>query len=339
MSISWAEGLDLFSTHLRSAGRSPLTLTSYSRTLASFQRHVVRDLDEVTLQDLRAFTSGLLAGTTTNRGRPAKPSTVARIATTLASFFGFLHAEGLLKESPAARLERPRVPEQFPGDVLDEKEVELLLDAPDRSTPLGLRDRALVELLYATGLRNEEALSLDLSDLDPQERVVRVTGKGDKGRLVPVIRSAWSAVAEYVERGRPALARGCLALFVSSRGERLGKNGLLKLLRKLRESAGLVKNLTPHTLRRSFATALLRNGVNLREIQVLLGHKNLNTTARYLRLDTHELRREVLLKHPARGSTRDRARRLPRRDPATRPLAHDRGAVPLASASFPCGAR
>lgn len=187
--------------------------------------------------------------------------------------------------------------------MLADAEVQSLIAAPDVATPRGLRDRAVVELIYATGVRNEETLALDLSDLDHHERLVIVRhGKGDKGRLLPVTRSAWNEVMTYLERGRPALATAHpdsgRAVFLGQRGRRLGKSGLRFLLQHLAKEAGLTKNLTPHTLRRTFATALLKAGVDLRTIQVLLGHSNLNTTARYLRLDTTDLRRDVLLHHP-----------------------------------------
>jgi len=305
--LSWDEALDLYELHLRAARKSPLTVKGYRATLQALQRHQERQgvahPAEVTLQQLRTYTCGLMTGETSVSRKPLKVSVVARVAGTAAGLFAFLHAEGKLEQNPALRLERPRVPEQLPGDVLSPAEVERLLDATDRETPRGLRDRAIVELLYAAGPRNEELLSLDLADLDHHERLVVVRhGKGDKGRLLPVTRSAWKELRAYLEHGRPGLvsshADSARAVFLGQHGKRLGKSGLRLLLVALREQAGLQKNLTPHTLRRSFATALLKAGVDLRTIQVLLGHSNLNTTARYLRLDTADLRRDVLLHHP-----------------------------------------
>ncbi len=305
--LTWDEALDLYEVHLRAARKSPLTVKSYRSVLASLQRHLEPEGVEhpagVTLQHLRTYTCGLMTGQTSDSGRPLKVSVVARIAGTAAGLFAFLHAEGRLPTNPALRLERPRVPEQLPGDVLSAAEVERLLEVPDRRTPRGLRDRAVVEVLYAAGLRNQELLSLDLADLDHGERLLVVRhGKGDKGRLLPVTRSAWNELVRYLQRGRPALVSShpdsLRAVFLGQHGRRLGKTGLRYLLSQLRGAAGIQTGLTPHTLRRSFATALLKAGVDLRTIQVLLGHSNLNTTARYLRLDTADLRRDVLLHHP-----------------------------------------
>jgi integrase/recombinase XerD len=246
---------------------------------------------------------GLLTGTASRSGRPNGASTVHRVTTALRSFFRFLAAEERIERDPTARLEHPRLPRPLPGDVLTTEEVTAVLDVPDLTDPGGLRDRALVELLYATGLRRNEALDLDLGDLDHDERWVRVLhGKGDKGRILPVTRSAWHHLLGYVERGRPSLATrhpdSSCALFLSSLGRRLSEPSILRALRALGRQAGLARGLTPHTLRRSFATHLLQAGVSLRHIQALLGHASLTTTARYLGFDAHELRKELLLHHP-----------------------------------------
>lgn len=234
---------------------------------------------------------------------PLSPRTAARIATQLASFFGFLLDEGLIAADPTRRLERPRAPRAAPGEVLTVAEVRRLLAALPTTSPAGLRDRAVFEVLYATGVRRSELCDLDLADLDHPERELTVRhGKGDKGRVVPLTRSAYAAVENYLERGRPALASkhpdsGC-ALFLTGRGRRLHGIKLLYLLRDAAGRAGLAKRLTPHTLRRTCATHLLRGNVSLRHIQVLLGHESLDTTALYLKLDRAELRRELHLRHP-----------------------------------------
>ncbi len=283
-----------------------MTVSSYLGVLRGLERYLGGDAaprpDQVSLLELRAYLCELLT-TKGDECRPRTPGTVARIATTITAFFTFLHVEGVIADDPSRRLERPRVPQQLPGDVLADAEVERLLAAPDVSTPRGLRDRAVIEVIYATGVRNEETLALDLADLDHHERLLVVRhGKGDKGRMLPVTRSAWAVVTGYLERARPDLATGhpdsARAVFLNQRGRRLGKSGLRFMLQQLARRAGIAKKLTPHTLRRTFATALLKAGVDLRTIQLLLGHSNLNTTARYLRLDTTDLRRDVLLHHP-----------------------------------------
>ncbi len=304
--IEWPEALECFALHQRAERKSPLTVKSYAGELRALRAHLERRgvgarPGDVTLAHLRAYVVGLLSG---SRGRRALgPGTVSRIATTIAAFFGFLAQEGLVADDPARRLERPRVPRALPGDVLSASEVRRLLGAADTSTPLGLRDRAVVEVLYATGLRNAELLALDVSDLDRRERLVSVRhGKGDKGRVVPITRAAWTELSGYVQRGRPALttthADSMRAVFLGQRGRRLSAAGLRHVLDRLAKVARLRSRLTPHTLRRTFATELLRAGVDLRTIQLLLGHANLNTTARYLNLDVSELRRYVIRHHP-----------------------------------------
>jgi len=303
--LRWEEGLECFEVYMRAARRSPLSVEGYLRELghlAARMRERGRLVPgEVTVYDLREHLSGLFSGATSVSGKPLRPSTVGRLVAIAGTFFTFLHEDGLIPDNPTARLERPKTPQPAPRDVLSVAEVRRLVGAIDRSTPLGLRDRALLELLYATGLRRSEALSLTFSDLNTEEREVAVVGKGDKPRVLPVTRSAWLALEVYLELGRPKLVTHRTEpyrVFIGCRGQTFTKAGILKLLRKLVKRAGIKKNVTPHTLRRTFATHLLKNGVNLREIQVLLGHANLNTTAVYLRLETQELRREVLLKHP-----------------------------------------
>ena len=350
--LAWEDALARFETSLRARRSSPWTVTSYLRELGQLARRLrARGRaapSEVTTHDLREHVTGLFSGATATHGAPLRPATVARIVAILASFFGFLADDGLLPHDPTARLERPRLPRPVPLDTLSVPEVRRLLGAIDPSTPLGLRDRALVELLYATGLRRSEALSLTLPELDRAAREVRVLGKGERGRAVPVTRAAWLALEDYLARGRPALASarsGALVVFLGCRGEAFTKAGLLKLLRKLVARAGLDKNVTPHTLRRTFATHLLEHGVGLRQIQVLLGHASLDTTAVYLRLETETLRRELLLKHPrermdpgAPPSRRERSTRDREREGETEQAPAGRPEPRRASARPPAGA-
>jgi integrase/recombinase XerD len=305
--LTWADALAQYETHLRAARMAESTVYGYLLEATRLRDHLARrSVDrpgQVQLTHLRDYQVGLLTGAASRTGKANGVRTVHRVTTTLATFFGFLTAESLIERDPTLRLERPRLPKAAPGETLSVTEARRLLGAPDRTTPDGLRDRALLEVLYAAGLRRGEVLALDLGDLDHQQREVWVRhGKGDKGRVLPLTRAAWDEVMGYVERGRPALVGehpdGARALFLTRRGGRLGEITLLKLLRRHAQAAGLKKRVTPHTLRRTFATHLLQNGVNLRHIQVLLGHEKLSTTAVYLRVDTKELRREILLKHP-----------------------------------------
>lgn len=304
--LEWEAALELYLTHLRAGRFSPRTLHDARLKL----EHVRRRLeplrpDQVHLADLRAFQAALFSGAATASGRPMSARAVLNVSSCLRRFFAFLCRDGHLAGDPAAGLDLPRCPRRDVGDVLSLPEVtRLLAAAAARATSAAaLRDHALVELLYATGIRRAEALGLDLADVerDTRELVVRL-GKGGKGRRLPLTRSAWEVLAEYLHTARQHLItahRGSArALFLSRRGRRLDAMSLARLLRELARAAGLARRLTPHGLRRSFATHLLRGGASLRAIQLLLGHEALSTTAFYLRLDTAELRKEVITKHP-----------------------------------------
>jgi integrase/recombinase XerD len=302
--LTWAHALNLFETHLRARRSAARTLDYYLRDVRYLAAHLGGDAapGDVTLGALRAFQVGLMTGDAAKKGKPLAAGTVARVVTVLRVFFRFLFAEGVLGQDPTARLERPRVTQALPGDKLSLKEVERLLGAADRTTPRGLRDRGLVELLYATGVRRAELLALDLGDIDHRERELVVRhGKGDKGRRVPITRSAFAAFADYLERGRLGLAkagRESAAVFLSVRGRRLSPDALMAVLRRLGKRAGIRGDVKPHQLRRTFASHLLAAGTPLPVIQRLLGHARLDTTSRYLRVEADEVRRLVLLKHP-----------------------------------------
>jgi integrase/recombinase XerD len=305
--LSWESALDAYLLRLRASRRASLTVESYTQVLGGLRRFLIEHRSptpgRVTVEHLRAYQVGLLTGSASRTGRPYAVRTVHRITTTIQGFFAFLEDEGRLPSDPAANLDRPRLPSPVPGDVLTVAEVERVLAAPDGSKPTGVRDRALVELLYATGLRRAEILALDLGDLrHPDREVVVRHGKGDKGRIVPIGRSAYHHVVTYLERARPALQSShpdsARALFLSRVGRRLSRQQFQSVVKALGVRAGLSTSLSPHVLRRTFATHLLKGGVSLRHIQILLGHASLNTTAIYLRLDTRELRREILLHHP-----------------------------------------
>jgi site-specific recombinase XerD len=302
--ITWEAAIDLYKLHLLAKRSADRTNVGYLREVGYLRDHLGDRAKpgEVTLQDLREYQCGLLTGKTSQKGRPLAVGTVAKAVTVLRTFFSFLVDDGKIPLNPTARLERPRVPPRLPGDVLTEKEITKLLDAADRTTPLGLRDRAVVELLYATGIRRSELLALDLEDLNHAEREITVMGKGSKRRRIPLTVSAYNEIVAYLERGRPGMTTkhedSSCAFFLSARGQRLGGDGIGGVLSRLRLKAGIGKATKPHTLRRTFATHLLQSGANLRTIQLLLGHASLNTTAIYLRIDSREIRREVLLKHP-----------------------------------------
>jgi len=306
--LTWPQAIDRYEIHQRAMRTSSGTIESYGRVIKWFMswlEKTKRDLlpGSVSLSVLRDYQIGLLTGKATVRGRPMGAGTVFRFTITLASFFGFLFDEGLIEEDPTRRLERPKVPRKPPGDVLTVEEIKRFLCAPDRSNAEGLRDSAIAEILYATGVRRAELLALDLGDLDHDERSLTVReGKGGKGRVVPITRSAYARLEDYLERGRATLSKpnedSGGAIFLSGWGRRMCVSTLVHALKKLCKKAQIKKRLSPHTFRRTFATHLMDAGVNLRIIQVLLGHESLNSTARYLKLNTKELRRVVLLHHP-----------------------------------------
>jgi len=302
--LCWTRALEVYEQHLLARRASPRTREDHLRELRLLREHAApKRPGSLCLADLRDYQVGLLTGEASRSGRPVSAGTVAKVTSTLRAFFAFLAAEGLVRADPALRLERPKVPRRLPGDVLSVPDVRRLLAAPDEATALGLRDRALLEVLYATGLRRAEACGLELGDLDHPGRELHVReGKGSKDRLVPLTRSAYEVVVRYLERARPELKTahpdGARALFLTAAGRRLHPVAVFRALERSARAAGLRRKPSAHSLRRSFATHLLKGGASLRHIQLLLGHASLDTTAAYLRLDTRELRREILLRHP-----------------------------------------
>ena len=223
---------------------------------------------------------------------------VARHLTTLRSFYGFLLREGAIPEDPTEHLRSPKQWQTIPK-FLNLKDIEKLLAAIDSNRPTGRRDRAMLELLFAAGLRVSELCSLGVSDLDPQYGFVRTLGKGNKQRLVPVGKTAREAVAEYQQSARPALLKGRASryLFVTARGGCLTRQAFWKLLAGYGRKAGIFHGLSPHVMRHSFATHLLEGGADLRSVQIMLGHSDISTTQIY----THVMRsrlRETVQKHP-----------------------------------------
>jgi integrase/recombinase XerD len=226
-------------------------------------------------------------------------ATVARRTAALKSFFGFLTRLDYLPDDPAAELSSPKLIQRLPR-VLTPQEVERILTAPRPNTPAGLRDRAMLELAYASGLRVSELVGLDVDSVNLEAGYVRVFGKGARERVVPVGRAARQSLRDYLRRGRPILCGRCRgkALFLNRRGERMTRQGFWKLLKRYAQAAGINKNLSPHTLRHSFATHMLENGADLRVVQELLGHADISTTQIYTHLTGRRLREVYELAHP-----------------------------------------
>jgi integrase/recombinase XerD len=224
---------------------------------------------------------------------------IARHLATLRNFYRYLLREGLLETDPTAHIGTPKQWQNIPK-FLNLEEIERILQAPDESRPTGLRDRAMLELLYAAGLRVSELCRVGLSDLNLELGVLRVTGKGNKQRVVPVGNPALAAVRRYLKDGRPALLKGRASrfLFVTARGGCLTRQAFWKLLAGHGRKAGIFRDLTPHVLRHSFATHLLEGGADLRSVQTMLGHADISTTQIYTHVMTSRLRKTVDDHHP-----------------------------------------
>jgi integrase/recombinase XerD len=258
--------------------------------------------------DLAAFLSELADGSGERPG--VAPATLQRKAACLRSFYRHLRREGLLERDPTAELRGPPRLQRLPS-VLTREEVALLLRQPagagrSPSGPLALRDRALLEAMYACGLRASEAIALELADVDLEEGMLRARGKGSKERVVPVGRHAVAALRAWCERGRPVLlaagrvdgGTGFTTLFLNHRGRPLTRQGLYKIVQSHARSAGLAERMSPHTLRHTFATHLLAGGCDLRSLQDMLGHADLATTQIYTHLSAERLKDVYFQAHP-----------------------------------------
>ena len=288
--------LNQFYQHLGvERGLAPLTLSAYARDLQDFWEFLeARGREQwgaVTLGDLKDYLAALEA-----RGLAARSR--ARKLSALRQFFRFLEREEAVAANPAELLDSPRLPRRLPK-VLGEPEVEALLAAPNPATPAGQRDGALLEVLYATGLRVSELVGLTLKQLDLRRGVVRPLGKGSKERVVPMVAPAVEKLQLYLSQGRPRLLQGRQSpyVFLNRRGGKLSRQGFWKILKNYARELG-VRDLSPHTLRHSFATHLLSRGANLRVLQLLLGHADLATTQIYTHLDAARLKEIHRKAHP-----------------------------------------
>jgi integrase/recombinase XerD len=233
------------------------------------------------------------------KGRGYAAATVARKVAAVKSFFGFMVAEGIMKENPTEGVASSKVGKSLPKPI-SIAQVHRLLEQPAKSaTSEAKRDSAMLELLYASGMRVSELVSLNLADLDTGGGYVRCFGKGHKERLIPIHDRAVKAVKDYLSEVRPRLVRGDeKAVFLNRRGERLTRQGLWQILKGYAKAAELGTEITPHTLRHSFATHMLGGGADLRSVQELLGHANISTTQVYTHLTTEHVRRAYQKSHP-----------------------------------------
>src|SRR5262245_11561482 len=291
-----------FLAHLEfERGLSRNTLAAYRTDLLQFGRFLAerdRDATKAEPSDLSDFLADLAQGDGNGRP-PCSTATVHRKAACLRSFYRHLRREEAIEDDPAARLETPRRGKKLPA-VLSYGEVQRLLAQPRGDDPVTLRDRALLELMYASGLRASETISLEVSDVDLEHGVVRARGKGSKERLVPIGGKAIAAIRVYLRSARGRLVRVPeeRKLFLNFRGRPLTRQGLYKIVLRHAESAGLGDRMSPHTLRHSFATHLLTGGCDLRSVQEMLGHADLSTTQLYTHLSGEELKEAYFKAHP-----------------------------------------
>jgi len=294
-----AATISSFLMHVRvEKGLSSNTVSAYKRDLSKFDAFTKKrklSLETVSRDDLVDFLAGLYRQNLESR-------TVARHLVTLRNFFRFAQIQELVSTDPSVSLESPKIRRSLPG-YLRLAEIEKLLEQPDAKTPLGLRDRAMLEVLYSTGLRVSELIGLRVTDLDTKVGCVRCIGKGDKERIVPVGRKALATVEKYVREARPQLfekgkAWSSPALFVNRRGGALSRVGVWKILSGYGRRAGLRVALTPHMLRHSFATHLLEGGADLRSVQLMLGHADISTTQIYTHVVEERLKQVYKAHHP-----------------------------------------
>ncbi len=282
-------------------GASGNTVAAYKNDLQQFEVFLVgisgngrpRDWEQLQRDIIIDYLSNL-------KQRNYAEATVARKVAALKSFFQYMQAEGVIRRNPAESLESPRVGRSLPK-ALSVTEVDELLEQPmKKNSPEAKRDRAMLELLYATGLRVSELVSLDVEDVNMSGPYVRCMGKGSKERTIPIHEQAAGAVTSYINDGRLPLVKNRKesALFVNRRGERLTRQGFWLILKQYAKDANIATSVTPHTLRHSFATHMLRGGMNLRHVQELLGHANISTTQVYTQVANDHVRQVYEKAHP-----------------------------------------
>ncbi|MCI9555993.1 MAG: site-specific tyrosine recombinase XerD [Lawsonibacter sp.] len=270
------------------------TVSSYLRDVQQFAAALECkgvELTQVLTQDVVEYTDALI-----RRGK--SPATVTRSVASIKSFYTCLVSWGVVEQNPAKGVATARVERKLP-QVLTGQEVELFLEQPDCLEPKGCRDRAMLELLYATGIRVSELIALDVDDVNLPSGMLKCFGKG-KERLIPLYPAAVRALKEYLRTVRPQLVDTAeeTALFVNMNGERMSRQGFWKIIKFYQEKAGIQKEITPHTLRHSFAAHLLENGADLRAIQEMLGHADISSTQIYSRLVSQRIKDVYQKAHP-----------------------------------------
>ncbi|HSI44324.1 MAG TPA: site-specific tyrosine recombinase XerD [Methylotenera sp.] len=295
LSIADANELDIFIDHLwLEDGLSKNTLESYRLDLTTFalwlskQNKQLLSVDQADIQQYLAVKFPL-----------SKPRSIGRLIASMRRFYRFLLRENKISKDPTLQIESPKLPRSLPKS-LNEDEVVALLNAPNIDEPAGLRDRAMLELLYACGLRVSELVGVKATEVSINEGVVRVTGKGSKTRLVPMGEEAADWISRYMRESRSVILqkRLCDALFVTNRGEAMTRQAFWYLIKRYALLAGITKHMSPHVLRHAFATHLLNHGADLRVVQMLLGHSDISTTQIYTHVARERLKQLHSMHHP-----------------------------------------
>ncbi|MEN0659986.1 site-specific tyrosine recombinase XerD [Caldifermentibacillus hisashii] len=279
-------------------GLAENTIQSYRRDISAYlifieKKLQITDINHVTRVHIMQFLSCLK-----DEGKSAR--TIARHIASIRSFHHFLILDKIVDHDPTVHIETPH-PELKLPKVLNTDEVDTLLNTPDLTTTLGLRDKAMLELMYATGMRVSELVNLNINDVHLSLGFVRCLGKGNKERIIPIGKMATEALKGYLEKARPKLINQknkTDSLFMNHHGQRLSRQGFWKILKQMAVKAGIEKELTPHTLRHSFATHLLENGADLRSVQELLGHSDISTTQIYTHVTKTRLKDVYNQFHP-----------------------------------------
>lgn len=284
--------IDAFVDHLwLEDGLAKNTLESYRSDLAHFSQWLKKGLLAATQADIQQYLAVKFP--------QSKPRSINRLIATLRRFYRYCLRENLVQTDPTLQIEAPKIARSLPKS-LSEQEVEDLLNSPNTNDAMGLRDRAMLELLYASGLRVSELVGIQVNEVSTQDGVVRVTGKGSKTRLVPMGQEAADWIDRYIKISRPEMLQKhlCDALFVTNRAQGMTRQAFWHIIKRYAAQAGIHKHISPHVLRHAFATHLLNHGADLRVVQMLLGHADISTTQIYTHVARERLKQLHSVHHP-----------------------------------------
>jgi integrase/recombinase XerD len=292
-----------FANYLKVNGFSNRTIDGYKTNLQYFFNYLesigIKNIAEVDRKTIMAYQTEVYLQT--YKDKPITTSTQQHRLTAIKTFYRYLLKNGYVLYDPSASLEMPRQAETIPRDILTKKEIALLLSIPDLETPLGIRDRAIMELLYVTGIRTTEACNLTLNDLDLSTSELRINlGKNKKDRIVPLGEVACDYLELYLKEARPQLLKDPkqLALFITKNGCKMNRQYVSRIIRDYNKEAGIKKKITPYSFRHTCATHLLKGKADIRHIQQILGHESITTTQRYTRVEIADLKQVLKRCHP-----------------------------------------